>query len=193
MKRGYLDRATLSYDGAFMRPSIRALMALAIQSTLVSAQPASFDVVSIKQVAVPPLGKMQKMPGEPVCAPGGSYRAAARGVGSSIRFAYRLQRHQLTGMPPWTQKNDAIFDIDARPAAAVGDNECRTMVQTMLADRFKLAFHRETKSLSVIELAVARSGSKLKPRTDAGQGNVVMINGAAGFGGEQGWTMEQLA
>ena len=41
------------------------------------------------------------------------------------------------------------------------------MAQTMLADRFKLAIHRETKSLGVYALVVAKGGELLKPASNA--------------------------
>ncbi len=39
------------------------------------------------------------------------------------------------------------------------------MLRALLADRFKLAVHRETKEMSIYELVVAKGGPKLKPST----------------------------
>jgi uncharacterized protein (TIGR03435 family) len=64
------------------------------------------------------------------------------------------------------------YDIDARVSEtdlpqwkdpALQPAMRRTMLQSMLADRFKLAVHRENKVIPIYELTVARNGPKFKP------------------------------
>jgi len=60
---------------------------------------------------------------------------------------------------------DAMYDVVARgfgnKVPSLG--EVRLMLQSLLADRFKLRVHRESKEMPLYALQVAKSGSKLKP------------------------------
>jgi uncharacterized protein (TIGR03435 family) len=52
--------------------------------------------------------------------------------------------------------------IDSRKGAEPStESQFRLMLQNLLAERFKLAFHRETKMLSEYEMVVAKAGPKL--------------------------------
>src|SRR6478609_3819592 len=64
-----------------------------------------------------------------------------------IRNAYGLQRYQIVGGPDW-QAQDR-FDITARAPEGSTQPQMLAMVQTLLADRFKLRVHRETRDLPV--------------------------------------------
>lgn len=84
-----------------------------------------------------------------------------------IGFAYDVRDHQITGGPGWL--SSAQFTIEAKPARTVSFPEgglgappiMRQMVQSLLADRFKLVVHREFREQQVYELTVAKSGSRL--------------------------------
>ena len=90
-----------------------------------------------------------------------------------ITFAYRIQRFQLEGGPDWIASDR--FDIQTRSERAVpatgaffgGQEALRIMMRTLLADRFKLVMHKETKELPIFELVLARQdgrlGSQLRP------------------------------
>ncbi len=95
-----------------------------------------------------------------------------------IRMAYGIRDFQLIGGPAWI--NSTRYDVTARvPAGSHPDfpadpmtatekqrdtfREQRTaMVRAMLADRFGLTIHRETRDLPVYILTVAKDGPKLK-------------------------------
>jgi uncharacterized protein (TIGR03435 family) len=63
------------------------------------------------------------------------------------------------------------FDIVAKPEAkADSGKQNRQMVQTLLADRFQLQFHRDVKELPVYVLTVAKNGPKLQEAKDARHG-----------------------
>ena len=103
--------------------------------------------------------------------PGGaSFTAVNMQLQSLIRFAYQLQSFQLEGGPDWIASDR--FDILARPERAVaatgaffdGQEPLRMMLRTLLADRFKLVMHRETKELPIFELVLARQDGKLGPQ-----------------------------
>jgi uncharacterized protein (TIGR03435 family) len=79
-----------------------------------------------------------------------------------IQIAYGKRDFQITGGPGWITSE--CFDIDAKaesPAKATHD-----MLKSLLASRFKLELHRETKNASVYSLVVARGGLKMKRSAD---------------------------
>jgi uncharacterized protein (TIGR03435 family) len=79
--------------------------------------------------------------------------------------AYRLQPHQIFGGPNWLDV--AEYDIDAKADAPVSSEQLALMLQTLLADRFKLATHKDTKELRVYELVVDKNGPKIHAIKDA--------------------------
>jgi uncharacterized protein (TIGR03435 family) len=77
-----------------------------------------------------------------------------------IRLAYDVKPYQISG-PDWMA--GARFDIAAKlPDGATKDqvNEC---LRALLADRFKLTLHHESKDRPIYALIVGKGGSKLKP------------------------------
>jgi uncharacterized protein (TIGR03435 family) len=79
-----------------------------------------------------------------------------------IQVAYGKRDVQITGGPAWTTSE--CFDIDAkaeRPQKATHDME-----KALLASRFQLKFHRETRETSVYSLVLARGGLKMKLSAD---------------------------
>jgi uncharacterized protein (TIGR03435 family) len=85
-----------------------------------------------------------------------------------IQRAYGLRDFQVTGGPGWAADGTGDrFDIQARTNAATSGEEMKMMAQTLLADRFRLKAHRETKPVPVYALAIAKSGLRLRaPRPD---------------------------
>ena len=77
--------------------------------------------------------------------------------------AFELRDHQLIGAPEWT--SDARFDIAATyPAGSVPGRDWRPMLRQLLADRFGLVVHRETRAVPTYELLLARSDGALGRR-----------------------------
>jgi uncharacterized protein (TIGR03435 family) len=76
-------------------------------------------------------------------------------------FAYEVQAKQLVGLPPWAETEK--YDIDAQPdgEGAPSDKQWKGMLQKLVAERFKLTFHKDKKELPVYVLSVAKSGPKL--------------------------------
>jgi uncharacterized protein (TIGR03435 family) len=99
--------------------------------------------------------------------PGGRLAGENIPLANIIRLAYNLKTFQLTGEPAWAD-NDR-FDISAKadktnPAM----EEVRSMTQSLLADRFRLKIHRETRELPVYELVLAKNGSRLPAAKEGG-------------------------
>src|ERR1700761_7091602 len=84
-----------------------------------------------------------------------------------IASAYNIKMYLISGGPAWV--HSASFDLDAKVAASdvetfkkLSPAQRRLMLQKLLADRFHLAVHIETKTLPVYDLVIASGGSKLK-------------------------------
>ncbi len=91
-----------------------------------------------------------------------------------INSAYRLTAlggsldQLLNGGPSWIGTD--AFDIEAKaedPEHTTQD-QLRVMLQNLLAERFKLKFHREKKELQGFELTVAKGGLKMKEADGSG-------------------------
>jgi uncharacterized protein (TIGR03435 family) len=82
-------------------------------------------------------------------------------VSDIITFAYGVHARQITGGPAWLETDK--YDLDAQPdgEGQPNDKQWKTMVQKLLADRYKLTFHREKKELSVYAIVVGKTGPKL--------------------------------
>jgi uncharacterized protein (TIGR03435 family) len=128
-----------------------------------SAPRVEFEVVSVK-------------PGDPN-DPSSSARGTPGGMemrnttlNTLIRSAYQLNEFQLVGGPKWA--GSAKFVVVGRFPKGASYDQTPQMLQSMLADRFKLEFHRETRTLQQYELVAAKGGPKLQEasETDKGRG-----------------------
>jgi uncharacterized protein (TIGR03435 family) len=86
-----------------------------------------------------------------------------------VMSAYQKQPFQIVGGPPWF--NADKFDINAKAAdGSLSTDQMLELLKTLLADRFKLKLHTETREVPIYALVVSRSdgklGAKLKPSTD---------------------------
>jgi uncharacterized protein (TIGR03435 family) len=77
-----------------------------------------------------------------------------------IKAAYGLQNYQLSGGTAWIE--DEHYDIDAKAENPVGDDQLTLMLRRLLADRFKMEFHRESKEMQGFALLVGKNGPKLR-------------------------------
>jgi len=73
--------------------------------------------------------------------------------------------NQVTGGPSWI--DETYFDVEAKAedSTTIRQDQLRQMLQALLKDRFKLAFHKETKDISGYVLVTAKDGFKLKELT----------------------------
>jgi uncharacterized protein (TIGR03435 family) len=78
-----------------------------------------------------------------------------------LSFAYGVHPKQIVGAPAWFETDK--FDISAQPDidGQPNDRQLKSMVQKLIAERFKLTFHHEKKELSVYTLTVAKTGPKM--------------------------------
>jgi uncharacterized protein (TIGR03435 family) len=77
--------------------------------------------------------------------------------------AYGVQSDQVSG-PDWLAEEK--YQITAKVPPGATREQMELMLQQALTERFRLTFHLEKKSLAVWELAVAKTGSKLRKAGD---------------------------
>jgi uncharacterized protein (TIGR03435 family) len=94
--------------------------------------------------------------------PGGQFVATNVTVQLLIQNAYRVQGFQIAGAPNWVASDR--FDIVAKAPAGQAPGQAPLMLQSLLADRFKLSVRRETRELPVYALVMARSEGRLGPQ-----------------------------
>jgi uncharacterized protein (TIGR03435 family) len=80
---------------------------------------------------------------------------------SLVWSAYSVREYQVLGGPKWLDTDR--YDINAKANKPAEEPELMLMLQTLLAERFKLLVHRESKPLPGYALVVARKGLKIKP------------------------------
>jgi uncharacterized protein (TIGR03435 family) len=134
-------------------------------STAQTGGAAAFEVASVKPVK--PEIPLQR-PFACAFGPGGRFRAFGT-LQMLIACAYRipaaLNERQIFGGPKWLTVD--LFDIEAKspPEQVPGSpTESLVMLQTLLAERFKLVVHRQLKELSIYALVLARRDRKLGPQ-----------------------------
>jgi uncharacterized protein (TIGR03435 family) len=89
-----------------------------------------------------------------------------------IERAYGMNEYQISG-PDWLK--GPKYEVKAKLSPGMPREEVAAAMRTLLADRFKMVAHRETRELPLYELVVAKGGSKLKPAE--GRGTTTQIRG----------------
>ena len=142
------ERATPETEWAIPEPPAK------LPAMAADAKP-SFDVVTIKP-------SKPDQPGKMFGVRGARFTTINTTLGDLIKFAYDIQDKQILDGPPWLETDK--FDIAAQPdiPGTFNDKQLKSMVQKLLADRFQLKFHKDTKELSAYVLTVSKTGSKLK-------------------------------
>jgi len=140
--------------------TIRYLVLMSVLSaTALLAQSYTFEAASVKPASP------DNPPGQGVSrAPGGRFTAVNAPLRFLIMYAYQLQGHQLVGAPDWiaNERFDIVAKMEGDPPTIVtsGIDPMRLATRTLLADRFGLVAHRETRELDIYALTMARPGGK---------------------------------
>ena len=138
------------------------------------AQKPQFEVVSIKP--------SKADAGSPSGIDSRNGRIDARNVTLKrcIMGAYGVGPNQIIGGPDWLDTDR--FEIIAKAEEPVGVSVLNVMLQVLLADRFKLALHRETRPIDAYVLEVRNDQPKLErgdgkdATTSNGRGGIVATN-----------------
>jgi uncharacterized protein (TIGR03435 family) len=95
-----------------------------------------------------------------------------------VSEAYRLQLRQVIG-PNWLDQNE--YYVEARAGQSVGREELALMHRALLAERFHLKQHADTRETRLYELVADRAGPKIHPMKD---GETAKDGGGPRFHGE---------
>jgi uncharacterized protein (TIGR03435 family) len=167
-----------------------------------SAQaPLTFEVASIKPSASDLRGATFQI------QPGGGLKVAGATLRSLLTFAYDVRDFQVSGGPGWIDSDrfDILARVERSSAAEnapayprqmsdeqrrTGFQQMRERVKALLAERFQLTIHRESKEQTIYALVVGKNGSKLQEtKGDAGP----MLRRGRGQITGQGIEMQMLA
>jgi uncharacterized protein (TIGR03435 family) len=173
--------ALLGVASALTTPRLRAQAPAALSPAMPQWQidaggKMAFDVASVKQnLASQPNGMHSNVDlsaFETYGPTGGLFSATNYPLSFYVQFAYKLTPSQsqslLAQLPKWTAAER--FDVEARaPQPNPTKNQMRLMMQSLLADRFKLPLHFEAREASVFALVLAKpgkTGPQLVPHPD---------------------------
>ena len=136
---------------------------------------AFFGLVAAQTVATPAFEAASIKPDDA----GGNYievkpgylNAHSATAATCIMWAYGVQSSQVAGA------NSAVsgllqsdrYTIVAKTAGVVPESQLKLMLQTLLAERFKLAFHRQSREIPVLALVVEKNGPKFHPSQGDGE------------------------
>src|SRR5262249_33022604 len=144
-----------------------ARLSLALLAGLTFAQtpaPLKFEVASIKPRHLD--RALYWMPDTKLTGINGStYKQDIINVRHLLVDAFAVKNYQVVGLPAWAESNTDMFEIIAKveggrtPTAP----EVRRMLQSLLADRFNLRFHREKRNIPVYALVRGKVPPKLEP------------------------------
>jgi uncharacterized protein (TIGR03435 family) len=133
-----------------------------------SAAALAFEVASVKlrnlpagTIAVPRI----LAPNVPFRISGTHIAASRRTLTALVQDAYDVKAFQVYGAPNWALDGGDRYDIEAKAPgdAAPNAEQVRLMFQSLLADRFQLKLHRDSKQLPAYHLVIGKRGSKLRP------------------------------
>jgi len=124
-----------------------------------------FDAASVKSAELPtPDGRGMIRINPPSGGPGTNDPGRIHYPFASLKYllftAYGVKDFQISG-PSWLDTEH--FEVTATMPASTTREQFRIMLQNLLAERFKLAIHRDSKELPNYTLLVAKGGPKLKP------------------------------
>ena len=115
-----------------------------------------FDVVSVK-LSVASANSLEHRQLQAVDP--GRVRCVNVGLKDLILNTYNLKAYQVAG-PDWL--NDIVVNIDATMPPSTTKEQMRVVFQNMLAERFKLISHWDTRDLPTYSIVIARNGPKMR-------------------------------
>jgi uncharacterized protein (TIGR03435 family) len=108
--------------------------------------PLQFDVASVKAVQPENLGPSR------IIADPGRLKAQSVSIDALIAYAYDVQPARIVD----PKSGLGIYDVEGKADGAYSQAELRVMLQGLLAERFRLKFHREMREMQVDRLVVGR-------------------------------------
>jgi len=163
----------------FLLPAF-GLLALSFGTAQIPAPagaPLEFEVASVKAAAPDARGTMINIGNGMLTVKNSTFKEL-------VATGYSLRDFQITGGPGWIA-NDR-FDIEAKSEAMAAapkpqsmtdeqrtefERQFKERLRSLLAERFQLVAHKETKEMPIYALVPAKGGAKLQPAKEAAGGN----------------------
>jgi uncharacterized protein (TIGR03435 family) len=145
-----------------MRRLVVAAIMLALTSLPVAARaqgetglPTSFEVVSIRPVPPDSMGLISEPRGT-------EFRAQAMELSVLVQMTFGINPNQMV-IPDWA--HSVKFDIAAKTGSSVPltYEQMKPLMQKMMAERFGMTYHRETREVQGYDMVPAKDGLKLTP------------------------------
>lgn len=94
-----------------------------------------------------------------------------------MRNVYDIHPNQVIGLPAWASSER--YDITGKPdvEGQPSQEQLKTMLRKLMADRFQLKFHKEQKELPVFSLNVAKGGAKISRNKESNETSGVIYRG----------------
>ena len=133
----------------------------------------SFDVASIRPVKDARFSANFALSSDDSYAPNGGALNAVFPLEVYIQFAYKItlapeqRKAMLADLPKWVGTD--VYEIHAKAEGNPTKDQMRLMMQSLLADRFKLAIHFEGQEVPVLAMTLikpGRTGPKLTAHVD---------------------------
>jgi uncharacterized protein (TIGR03435 family) len=137
----------LALPALLLGPTVHA------QNTPSNARAITFEVASVKERTTPTDGSFVGR------RPGGRFAAENATLREILEYAYEIQRFQLVGSlaPIDSARWDITATLGSAAAGAAERDAILQAVRALLADRFAMSLHRETRTLPVYALRLARA------------------------------------
>jgi uncharacterized protein (TIGR03435 family) len=154
-----------------MKAALKFAFVLLTPALLAAQTPVSFEVASVRPNRSGSLNTRIDL------MEGGRLRITNASLKTLVRNAYGLQAFQFDGGPAWLDTD--MYDIEAKTGRQekITEAELPALLQSLLADRFHLKTHWESREATVYALRIDKGGLKMKasggdetPLVDTGRG-----------------------
>jgi uncharacterized protein (TIGR03435 family) len=135
-----------------------------LSATLCQAAQPSFEVASVRTAPFSKGGGEHEL-GANIQTTPGSVTMRSVTLKTAVAWAYKVMETQVQG-PAWVGFDR--FDIAAKTPEPAKEEVLRVMLQPVLAERFELTVHRQTKEMQAYLLQVAKGGPKFHESEAAG-------------------------
>jgi uncharacterized protein (TIGR03435 family) len=178
----HLLLATASVTAAITVPvPFGQLLRLRAQSSAPQASGPAFDVASVKANKSGP-GSVQRV----AMGPGDRVTLTNVTLRTLMQVAYP-RMSEIVGGPSWIGSGPSgdRFDVNAKAESSVSRDQLQLMLRTLLADRFKLTLHFDTRDEAIYALVFARSDRRLGPTLRPAATDCAAIRAGAAQSGDR--------
>jgi uncharacterized protein (TIGR03435 family) len=158
--RHYLRRASFVLRSVIVVSAwVVVAQCLGAQAPVSSVRDPAFEVASIKR-------SRSNFGSRVAVLPGGQLNAFNASLRMLVSKAFGIQQFQVIGGPSWiaSDRFEVIAKADTGASVSPADSQVMLMLRTLLAERFRLRVHAETRQLPVYALVMARRDGRFGPR-----------------------------